>query len=64
MPEGIADVDDCEIEITPAMIEAGAEELRGYDSLEDYPKDWVASIYLVMESARKEGPCGPRVDAP
>ena len=59
MSEGIANVDVSEIEVTAEMIEAGTAELRGYDSLEDYPRDWVASIYLAMEAARREGPCGP-----
>ena len=53
-----------EVEITPEMMEAGASELRGYDSLEDYPRDWVSSIYLAMEAARREVPCGPRRDTP
>ena len=64
MPDRSALKTDREIEITPAMVEAGIVELRGYDSLEDYPRDWVSSIYLAMESVRRAGPCGPCRDAP
>jgi len=41
-----------EIEITPAMIEAGVSQLADYDDRFEGRKDVVASIFRAMISAR------------
>lgn len=42
-----------EVEITAAMIEAGAEELLYFDSLNDFARDWVGDVYRAMELVRR-----------
>lgn len=44
--------DTSKIEITPEMIEAGVDQIRFYDSSNDYPEEWVALIYSAMERVR------------
>ena len=51
MSEGIANADGSEIEVTPAMIEAGAEAFAGYDSRFEGPEDIVGEIFIAMFSA-------------
>jgi hypothetical protein len=52
-PDSIEAGVPAEIEITPAMIEAGCEASRLYDR-ED-PKDWeVAAVYRAMEAERRK----------
>lgn len=42
-----------EIDITPAMIEAGKEALAGFDPREDDPAICVEDAYRAMEAARR-----------
>ena len=43
---------DCDdVEITPEMIEAGAEVFTGYDSRFEVPGDIVGEIFIAMFSA-------------
>ena len=46
------------IEVTPAMIEAGASLLRSYDVELADPEDYVVDIFLAMVSARDAVPPG------
>ena len=49
------DAEDCEIEITPEMIEAGAaafDFVVDFDSAGEGSPDWVVDIYRAMEAAR------------
>lgn len=56
MPESIANVDVSEIEITPEMIEAGAEALRGFDGGYMEPhEDAAERIYRAMWHVREAG---------
>ena len=43
-----------EIEITPEMIEAGAEVLLMYDPGEDTAAEWVGEIYRAMKAAKTQ----------
>ena len=44
-------VDVTEIEVTPEMIEAGADELSWFDPREDSSEQWVAAIFRAMIGA-------------
>ncbi len=41
-----------EVEVTPEMIEAGAEEVLGFDPDRESPRDVAAKVYRVMEAVR------------
>lgn len=43
-----------EIEITPEMVEAGAEVLCDFDSQHNRPKEFARRLYLAMEAVRRE----------
>ena len=42
-----------DIEVTPEMIEAGAEEVLGFDPNRESSKDFAARVYQVMEAVRR-----------
>lgn len=44
-----------EIEVTPEMLEAGAEALRGYDLDGDMPQEVAMWVFEAMERARRGG---------
>ena len=52
MLEGVANADGSKIEVTPAMIEAGAVEMRYFDPQDDNIRDWLDDVYRAMERAR------------
>jgi hypothetical protein len=51
-PARETDAENCEIEITPEMIEAGEQELMSFDRRFEAEEDLVIRIYRSMESAR------------
>ena len=59
MSQSIANVDDSEIEVTPAMIDAGTEVLGMYDPAEDGVTGWAEEIYREMVRARRCGESQP-----
>jgi len=58
MPEGFANVDDSEIEITPGMIKAGASVLCGFNTYFTDEAYWAQETYRAMaRAALNEGRC-------
>lgn len=51
MPEGIANVDVPEIEVTPGMIEAGVDQLLEYSVNFDDPAEVVKRVLIACLSA-------------
>jgi hypothetical protein len=50
------DLEEGEIEITPAMIEAGVAEFLAYDSDYERPCDGAREVFLAMWGAMKADP--------